>query len=340
METRGTKSRKENMSGGGHSNPRRNSMEWGGKQPDISTVILQELREFKKNFKLEIREEQKALRGEIREDMISQTETLSRKIDLINKDISEIKKEVKSTVKKTVDLEKKFMKLEKQQTYEEALIQIQEKRHRDKAIKIRGLEESENENLEERLLPPLAKFLDVSLEMLESQTDKIFRVSSKIAKEKGLPRDIVLCFTSTRLKERCIQRNYKENLVIQGSQISIFKDLSLQTIKQRQQYKPLTALLQKKNINYRWSNPEGITCWFNNKRIRVNSLEKAKEFQKNLLLQEQQEYDTDQEVSSEEGEISGKDLHSDTEREHSFDNLDPSKENPEGAFGKAKELGK
>lgn len=83
-------------------------------QADINATILQELREFKKIFKKEIRDELKESRAElkqdmqkIREDVQKDLDGLGRKIDNLTKEISGVKVEIEEVIERTENLEKK-----------------------------------------------------------------------------------------------------------------------------------------------------------------------------------------------------------------------------------------
>ncbi|XP_042312303.1 uncharacterized protein LOC121924868 [Sceloporus undulatus] len=270
-----------------HSGSRRDSTDWSNKQQDLNVIILEELWEFKKFFKAEIREEQKSLREEIRLDLQTEIYGLGKKIDSLNTEFKEIKEEVQLTVRKTKDLENKIEEIAKIQSKEERILWGQEKKQRDRAIKIRGLPETEGENLEERIIPALANFLDSPVDLINVQIDKLFRIFSKVAQEKGLPRDIAVGFNNARIRERVIQKNFNESLVIDNVEVEIYRDLPLPILKQRQQYRFLTSLLQRRNISYRWGNVEGVVFMFKERRFKINSLDKAKEFYKRLLQNEE-----------------------------------------------------
>lgn len=60
--------------------------------------------------------------------------------------------------------------------------------------------------------------------------------------------------------------------------IEIYKDLPLQIIRKRQEYKFLTMLLQKNEIFYRWDKIEGIIFNYRQRRYKLNSIEQAKFF--------------------------------------------------------------
>ncbi|XP_042312742.1 uncharacterized protein PF11_0207-like [Sceloporus undulatus] len=288
METRQTKTRKDNMSWT-HSGNRRDSTDLPNKQQDLTVIILEELREFKKSFKAEIRDEQKSLREEIRLDLQTEIHGIGKKIDSLNKEFKEIKEEVYLNIRKTEELENKIEEIVKIQNKEERALWAQEKKQRDRAIKIRGLPETEGENLETKIIPALANFLDSPEDLINVQIDKLFRIFSKVAQEKGLPRDIAVSFNNSRIRERIIQKNFKEGLTIDNVEVEIYRDLPLSILKQRQQYRFLTALLQRKNISYRWGNIEGVVFMFKERRFKINSLEKAKEFYKRLLQSEEKE---------------------------------------------------
>ncbi|XP_042332553.1 uncharacterized protein PF11_0207-like [Sceloporus undulatus] len=266
------------------SNSRRGSLETSDK-PDIAMTILKELRDFK----VQIRQELKDTREEIRLDVHKEIGELSKKIDGMSKDVVELRTEVEEVVVRTKELDRKTERLAKDRETDKQNILIQEIRYRDRSVKIRGLPEKENENLIIQLLPELASYLDIPDETLDLQFEKAFRINSTFAKERNLPRDIVLCFTNSRIREKLCQLNYEERLVIDGKELEVFRDLPANILKKRQEYRFLTQLLQKLNIRYRWERIEGISLTYGQKRYRINSIEKAKDIYKKLIARKKKE---------------------------------------------------
>lgn len=251
-------------------------------QTDINVMILQELRQFKKDFKSEIREEMKGelkdIREEIRTDIQKEMGGISRKIDKLTKELSGIRTEVEDLTIKTKDLDKKTEQIIKEQQIENQFMNQQDSKARERCAKLRGIPEVQNEHLLERMIPILAQYLDISQEMMDLQIEKIYRVYSVIAKERNIPRDVVIWFTNGRLREKLCQRSYVNSLVVDDREIKIFRDLSPQILRKRREYYFLTEVLQRYEIRYRWDRVEGLTITYDQKKYRIDSINKAKEF--------------------------------------------------------------
>lgn len=267
------------------SNSRRGSLEISDKQPDIAMTILKELRDFK----IQSRQELKETREEIRLDVRREIGELSKKIDIMTREATEIRAEVEEVIVKTKDLDRRTERIIKDREIDRQNILSQEIRYRERSVKIRGLPEMDNENLIARLLPDLANYLDIPDETLDLQIEKAFRINSTFAKERKLPRDIALCFTNLRIREKLCQLSYEERLIIDDKELEIFRDIPANVLKKRQDYRFLTQLLQKLDIRYRWEKIEGITLTYGQKRYRINTIEKAKEIYRKLMAKRKKE---------------------------------------------------
>lgn len=267
------------------SNSRRGSTEMASKQTDITMTILRELREFKTQSRQELKE----TRDEIRTDMHREIEGLARKLDKISNEINEIREDVVEVTEKTRELEERTEKIYKEREQDRQNILIQEIRYRERSAKIRGLPEKENERILDYLLPELARYMKITEELLDTQIEKIFRINSTYARERNLPRDVAICFTNVRTREKLCQINYDERLMIEGKEIEIFRDIPAYVLKKRQEYRFLTQLLQRREIRYRWEKIEGITFTYKQRRYKVNTVEKAKEMYRRLKSQERKE---------------------------------------------------
>lgn len=256
-----------------------------GSKTELNELILQELRDFKKSFKAEIKEELKENRTEMLKDIHNEIEVLVGKIDKTNEDVQAIKKESQETNKKINFLEGKVETLEAKLSQSEQTILLLENKLRERSIKLRGVPEEKEENLFEKVIPLIARFIDMEEDYLETQVEKIFRINTKIAREKKLPRDILIGFVNIRIKEEILQQSYKDKLMIEDNVIEIFKDLPPQTLKRRQDFKFLTDILQDKDISYRWNKTEGVSVLYNQKRHLINTTEKAKVFLTKLNLE-------------------------------------------------------
>ncbi|XP_042303374.1 uncharacterized protein LOC121920277 [Sceloporus undulatus] len=290
METRESTRRKEEMAKSNKGltqsqlllTTRRGSMEDSIKITDPNIRILDEIRKLQQEIKdarletkedirnvcAELREEIKDTRSEIRKDVKKELDSFGKKIDKLSEDLNKTQKEVEQIKERTDILEKSSKEFNHQQEEQRRMVWNNELRYREKCIKLRGLVEQNKEDLYERLIPALAKFVDITPEELEMEIDKTFRINSPFNKERNTPRDIVICFARTKVRDRFIQQSYESKLWIEDNEIKIFKDIPPQIMLNRQKYKPLIQLLKHLNIDYRWERIEGLTFFTNRKDIK------------------------------------------------------------------------
>lgn len=251
--------------------------------------IRQEMRELRQEMKedlrgsiQEIRGEIKEMREEVKRDFKKELESFGKKMEKMTCEIKNTQKEVEKIRERTGDLENTSKEIIKKQEQQQAMEWNNELRYRDKCIKIRGLPEKSNEDLTERLIPDLAKYVGISEESMEQEIDKLFRVNSVQAREKKIPRDIVICLVRTKMRDLIIQKNYEVKFIIEDQEIKIFKDLPPQILAARLKYKTLTQLLKQVNINYRWERIEGLSFYYNQKRHKIDNEEKARDMERKL----------------------------------------------------------
>lgn len=263
---------------------RRGSTDMATKQTDVIQMLVDEMR----SFKAEIRQELQDNRKELNENLNTGLEKFEKKLDSVANEFIVLKKDVNLLKTKTTTLEEEMKHISEKQRAEENLVLLQELRYRERCLKLRGVPEVAQENIFKIIVKHIADFIGVTEAELEYDVDKIFRVSSTLAKEKHLPRDIVLCLTRTKIREEILQKSYTEKLIIDDKPIGIFKDIPMTILKRRQEYRNLIQLLSKHNINYAWDRLEGVSFMYRQRRYKINTKEKAENFCKKLQKQDQE----------------------------------------------------
>lgn len=169
--------------------------------------ILEAIHKIETNIRQEIKDS----RDELRLDLKREVEDLKNTIKDVTKEVKVLDNKVKQLENKTEKLDKITQNLTRTQEYEKEMYKMREFKDRKKCIKIRGLKERQNENLYEELIPALAELVDCPKELLDLDVDKIFRISSSAARNRNLPRDVVIYFTRERVKDKIIQASYEKN---------------------------------------------------------------------------------------------------------------------------------
>lgn len=272
---------------------RRGSIEEGIRTIDPNLLVLEELRKMRAEMKelrtelkedikesnKELREEMKETRAEIRKDFKRELDNVVKRMDKMNLEMNKTQKDVEKIKERTSNLEGSVTDLRQKQDYQQRKELYQDLKYRDKCVKVRGILEKPNEDLYELLLPPLAVFLGYSVEKMESECDKIFRINSVQAREKNYPRDIIICCTRTRVRDLIIQKSYDSILMIEDKEAKIYKDIPPSIMLARQKYRGLINLLRYLKVEYRWDRVEGVSFIYRQKRIKIDTLEKAKEME-------------------------------------------------------------
>ncbi|XP_042304223.1 uncharacterized protein LOC121920948 [Sceloporus undulatus] len=275
---------------------RRGSMEDSIKIIDPNIRILDEIRKLQQEMKearmetkedirtacAELREEIKDTRAEIRKDVKKELEIIGKKMDKLTTDLNKTQKEVEQIKERTNILEKSSKELNKQQEEQKRMEWNNELRYREKCIKLRGLTEKSKEDLYERLIPALARYVDITPEEMEMEIDKMFRINSPQNKDRNVSRDVAICFARTKVRDRFIQQSYENKLWIEDMEIKIFKDIPPQIMMSRQKYKPLTRLLKNINIDFRWDRIEGLSFFYQQRRYKIDTIDKANEIEMKL----------------------------------------------------------
>ncbi|CAH2225608.1 Hypothetical predicted protein [Pelobates cultripes] len=71
----------------------------------------------------------------------------------------------------------------------------------------------------------------------------------------GLPRNIIFCLLSFRLKEAIMQAARPQAITFKDATVSLYQDLSTLTLEAHQALRTLTCLLQERRIPYKWGFP-------------------------------------------------------------------------------------
>lgn len=168
----------------------------------------------------------------------------------------------------------------------------------DSFLRFRGVIEEKDENVLEKMSTAIANFIGEQTEEVAFNIDTVYRVNSNFALQNKIPRDIVVQFSSKKMKEEILTKSYKEPLELEGEQIKILKELPKKVLESRKQLKPLTDKLKKLKIRFRWEIPNGLSFFFKGKRKLVSDAQEMKNILKEMG--KEKKYNTE---GGEEGEI-------------------------------------
>uniref|UniRef100_A0A2H6NKX3 L1 transposable element RRM domain-containing protein n=1 Tax=Micrurus carvalhoi TaxID=3147026 RepID=A0A2H6NKX3_9SAUR len=104
----------------------------------------------------------------------------------------------------------------------------------------------------------LARALEIPEEKMNS-IDEVFRVFTRYAMRNKLPKEVYVRFTKKAIKTQILQRARDDPLRYKGKEIIVLKQVPRKVRELRREYQFLTKILIKKEVNYRWLVPEGLT---------------------------------------------------------------------------------
>lgn len=196
------------------------------------------------------------------------------KIGTIQSEMKKYNDRLKMVEQKTSDLEVDF----KEENWKlRDRLMMMEYKILENSIRIRGLPES-GKNLREEVVEIIAELVELPLNEVARECDDIYRVNSDFARQKNLPRDIILKVLTHKMWDLIFASHYREPVEVQGKKIKIWRELPKEVIKQRKEMKQLTDRLRLEQIKYRWEVPRGISFMSDNKKIWIKNTEQMTEF--------------------------------------------------------------
>lgn len=152
----------------------------------------------------------------------------------------------------------------------------------ENSLRLRGVIEEKEGNIGEKITKLIAEYLGEETEEVTYNLDQIYRVNSKFAIQHQIPRDVVVQFSSKKMKEDFLMKSYKDPLELERKTIKVLKELPKKVIESRKQYKQLVDKLRKLKIRFRWEIPTGLSFFFKGKRKWISNVEEIKKAMKDL----------------------------------------------------------
>lgn len=199
----------------------------------------------------------------------------------VNDKISKIQMDMKKYNDKLEKVEQKTLNLEEEVKIENMKLQDQlivlEYKILENSIRFRGIPESEKD-VREEMTDIISELIEIPPDEVDRDCEAIYRVNSDFARQKSLPRDIIVKVTSHKLRDLIFSRYYQDNLEIEGKKIRIWRELPKDMIRRRKEFKQLIDKLKQENIRFRWEIPRGLSFMYNNKKIWIKTEEQMNDF--------------------------------------------------------------
>ncbi|XP_058048141.1 uncharacterized protein LOC131202800 [Ahaetulla prasina] len=224
----------------------------------------------------QLREEIKETNKKIRDDLLMVFQGLAK-----NLEVMEDKVEVISQANQYLD--NKVGELQNKVDKNEDHMVVLQYRALEKALRIRGLQDRKEEDIKKVISEALAEMLGMDPREVDFQIDKAHRINSWVARQKKLPRDIVIYFLTSTIRNQLLQATYQKKLQIGEQEVLVLKEIPAKMLKDRRDFRFFTQELKKHQIQYRWEVPIGLTVFFQGRRYRIDTELKAKYFLFNVL---------------------------------------------------------
>ncbi|XP_042316890.1 uncharacterized protein LOC121927254 isoform X2 [Sceloporus undulatus] len=262
---------------------RRNSMEQTSIMEEIKRLSAQmekNGKDLEKNFRQEIKDLRRDVKADLKSELKSELKGIKQSLEEMEKEVSQITTRIDKLEETSQTLKEKTSELWQHQEQQQDARALDELKQRENSLKIRGLKEQKQENLYDYLLPAIAEYMEIPYQDLLKDVNKLFRVNFIIAKEKSLPRNVVISFVRKKVRDELLFLSYGNPLEVEGSELKFFKDIPKRILQKRGNYKFITINLNKYKVLYKWEKLEGISVKWNQKWFKLNSVSKAKEFWK------------------------------------------------------------
>ncbi|XP_048343025.1 uncharacterized protein LOC125427530 [Sphaerodactylus townsendi] len=207
----------------------------------------------------------------------------------IDETLKLMKEGLKEHDTRIIDIEDNMENLRDYSNKQEDAIATMEYNRNETILRIRGVTEVEGEVLMERLMPTLQEIWDMEEKEVKREIDRLYRVNSRVARDKKLPRDIILSCVRKCLRDEVLRFHSRQPLQIDGKRLIILKEVPLSIQRRRKDYKLLTDMLRSNNITFRWIIPEGISFMLEGKRHNILTVARAQEIAQKLRRSLQEE---------------------------------------------------
>lgn len=201
----------------------------------------------------------------------------------VRMEIEGVKSEVKKSVMKIGEIEQKTKKIEKEmlennKTLQERILMLDCKML-ELHLCFRGIPEEQGD-IRQQMIILIVDLVQRPPEEIDKNCYGIYRVNSEFARQKNIPRDVIVKVTTRKLIDEILDKQFKEPLHNKGKVIRILKELPKDVLQMRRNYRKITERLSSEHNRYRWQIPEGLSFIWKGKRVLIKSVDQMKEFLK------------------------------------------------------------
>ncbi|XP_053229024.1 glutamic acid-rich protein-like [Podarcis raffonei] len=243
------------------------------------TEIKKDIKQSEKNLETRLEQMDKKIDMTVNE-LKGQMKELTKRTQSLEEGLKRTKLEMREVKREEEEMRAEVLEINKTQEDIWDAIAMNDLRQREQNLRLRSMPEVQGENLREKLTLEIAQWLGMEVEEVRKTIQNVFRIKTRSAKAKKFPGDCLIIFKHTEIKNLILQKNREKRLIIiiDGNFIIIFRDVPLRLLKKRDHYKPLTQILRKNQIEFKWEFPEGISFFYKGKKFKLTNPDEAQKF--------------------------------------------------------------
>lgn len=219
----------------------------------------------------------------------------------INKTLQQMNLTLSKSMERITGLESKVSLVEKRITaHEEELI----KREMELAsctIRIQNVKYVKGENLYDIAADILAPLANLTKEEMLREFHLVHRAHTGFTRSHNQVPELIIKCVRRAMRDYIFKDPDINKCEYNGNKLVILKEVPWRIRQRRKAYKDLTKRLHKCAISFRWLIPEGVQFVFNNKTIKLDSMQKAQDF---LKVHSEELEQMEEDAEKEEGETS------------------------------------
>ncbi|XP_061477683.1 uncharacterized protein LOC133382042 [Rhineura floridana] len=248
---------------------------------DMFQKIMKGFNDFKQEMKQEMKQDRQQFKDEfhnMKKDYKDLQDHIKTEVGEIKNNIGQLTQEVKNVKDKVQTLENRIdianVELEKNLDY----FAVMEFRDKEYCLRFRAIPEETGEDIREKIVTVLAKSLEMNEDRMEFEIDTVYRINSRYATMKKIPRDVLVNFLKRKTRNTVLQHHFNNGFKIDGKEILVMKEIPIRLLRKRKEYAFFTEKLKQCKIQFRWDIPDGVIFTFRQQKYRLNTVQKARDF--------------------------------------------------------------
>uniref|UniRef100_A0A2D4PDJ1 L1 transposable element RRM domain-containing protein n=1 Tax=Micrurus surinamensis TaxID=129470 RepID=A0A2D4PDJ1_MICSU len=161
-------------------------------------------------------------------------------------------------------------------------------------LRFQNVMESKEEDLRTIMAELIAQALQRDSQEILLEINEAYRIQTSYARHNRLPREVHVRFARKKVRDIIYKITRDEPLIYKDKEIQTLKHILKKVREQRRDYKFLATQLIKRNIMFGWLIPEGMLVSWQEKRIRIDNLDKAQDLYHQIVELEEESSSKDE----------------------------------------------